>query len=129
MCPNKVSQFFNVPILLAFSVRPDRTGITCMAHDFFRCKLLHFTITQKRFRLGLRLVYASSLELTNQDNTRSCLSSATQSPPTLKMANTCFKPGSTPTRKGGHFFIIPNDLIGCGIFNVDDDSWRFQWKI
>jgi hypothetical protein len=31
--------------------------------------------------------------------------------------------------KGRPFLIIPNDLIGCGIFNVNDDSWRFQWKI
>jgi hypothetical protein len=42
--------------------------------------------------------------------TRSRLSSATLSPPTPKMSNTCLKPGSTPTRKGGHFRSFPMTL-------------------
>jgi hypothetical protein len=35
MCPNEVSRFFNIAIMLPFSVRPDGMGITCVAREFF----------------------------------------------------------------------------------------------
>jgi hypothetical protein len=48
MYPNEISQFFNVAIPLAFSIKPDGMGITCIARDFFDANVSILPL----FRLG-----------------------------------------------------------------------------
>jgi hypothetical protein len=126
---NKIFQFFNVLLPLAFSVRPDGMGIKYMAGDFFsmhaspfyhHSKTLSFMLT-----IGIR-IFPGTHQPGQYTFTSVLGNTITANPENVEyMLKTRFDTYS----KGRPFSIILNDPIGCGIFNVNDDSWRFQWKI